>query len=65
MLHIIVKTCNNTYKNPMLHIIVKTCNNTYKNLRLHIIVKTCNNTCNIIVKTYLQKSYVAYNCKDM
>ena len=38
MLHIIVKTCNNTYKNPMLH---------------------------IIVKTILQKSYVAYNCKDM
>ena len=41
----------------MLHIIVKTCNNTYKNPMLHIIVKTCNR--------YLQKSYVAYNCKDM
>ena len=54
MLHIIVKTCNNTYKNPRLHIIVKTCNNTYKNLMLHIIVKTCN--------TYKNPTY---NCKDM
>ena len=26
MLHIIVKTCNNTYKNPMLHIIVNNIN---------------------------------------
>ena len=42
MMHIIVKTCNNTYNNPMLHIIVKTCNSTYKNPMLHIIVNNIN-----------------------